>query len=262
MWYPIDKFNTAALLSPRQWSVLAGLVLMLPALLLILSCGATPTDTPDPILEPTSTPSPLQVMAQSSAKMVKLKTASFSLVDEGETSARFFGLKFQSMQGEVSIPDSFIVRVEATSLLGFINISIIAVEQKAFMSDIIDENKWNPVPIEALPFNFADLGRTLGDIIPSIKNPTFNGIEKVGGVTSWRIKGTVLSESLGTLLIGVESGHQVGLEVWIGQEQDLLRKIRIEGQIYSGDGLDVVRVLNINNFDEPVDIALPSQSEK
>ena len=250
---PIARLSTAAF---------AGIGLTLPALLVMASCGASSPGTLTPTLKPTPTPSPFQVMARSSAKMVNLTSASFSLTDEGATSARFFGLKFQSMNGQVGIPDSFKVSVEATSLLGFININIVAVGQTVFMSDIIDENKWNPIPIEALPFNFANLGRTLSDIIPSIENPTFNGIERVGGEASWRIRGTVPSESLGTLLLGVDPGHQVDLEVWIGQEQELLRKIRIEGQIYSGDGSDVVRVLKISDFDKPVDIVLPSRSEE
>ena len=186
-----------------------------------------------------------------------LDTASFRLEDEGETSARFFGLKFESMEGQMRMPDSFKARIEATSFLGFINIDMVAVGDQAFISDFINREKWNPISVDALPFNFANLGRTLGDIIPSVRNPAFTGVEKVDGELSWRIKGTLPSEGLAHLLPGTDPGHQVGLELWIDQEKALLRKIRIEGQVYPGDSPGVVRVLGIYGFDGPVEISLP-----
>ena len=189
--------------------------------------------------------------------MILLDTASFRLEDEGETSARFFGLKFESMEGQVRMPDSFKIQVEATSFLGFIKIEIVAVGDQAFISDFINKEKWVPVSVDALPFNFANLGNTLAEIIPEITDPAFAGEERLEGRLSWRIRGTVPSEGLSPLLPGNDPGHQVALELWIDKEQRLLRKIRIEGKVYAGDGPDVVRVLDIYGFDEPVEISLP-----
>ena len=186
-----------------------------------------------------------------------LDTVSFRLEDEGKTSTRFFGLKFESMEGQVRMPDRFKARVEATSFLGFISIDIVAVGDHALISDFINRDKWNPISVDSLPFNFSNLGRTLADIIPSVRNPAFTGLEKVDGKLSWRIEGKLPSEGLANLLPGTDPGHQLGLELWIDQEKALLRKIRIAGQVYPGDSPGIVRVLDIYGFDEPVGISLP-----
>ncbi len=237
-----------------SWWKGPGLLLM-ASLLWTLACGSTPTATNVP--DPSPTPTPLEVMEESSSKMIRLNTASFHLEDQGETSARFFGLKFESLDGQVRMPDSFKVQVEATSFLGFIKIEIVAVGDQAVISDFINKEKWNPIAVDDLPFNFANLGNNLAEIIPGIMDPAFAGEEGLDGQMSWRIRGTVPSEGLSPLLPGTAPGRQVGLELWIDQEQMVLRKIRIEGEIYPGDSPSVVRVLDIFAFDEPVDISLP-----
>ena len=95
---------------------------------------------------------------------------------------------------------------------------------------------------DVLPFNFADLGRTLGDIIDSLEDPRITGTEEVDGVESWRVRGNVPSEGLSSLIPTAEPGFEVGLDLWIGLEHNLLRKARIEGQVLSRDDPQVVRL--------------------
>ncbi len=77
------------------------------------------------------------------------------------------------------------------------------------------------------------------------------------GVLSSRVKGTVRSESLGTLIPPAFPGQEVDVELWIGQPQSFLRRVRIEGRILAADDPEVVRVLSIQGFDQPVEISLP-----
>ena len=108
-----------------------------------------------------------------------------------------------------------------------------------------------------LPFNFANLGGTLSDIIDSLEAPRIIGTDTIGGVTAWLLRGTVPSEDLSSLVPTADSGFEVGLELWIEQEQGLLRKVRIEGQVLSRDDPEIVRILTLYNFDQPVEISLP-----
>ena len=52
-------------------------------------------------------------------------------------------------------------------------------------------------------------------------------------------------------------GFVLTMDLWIGEKKSLLRRVRIEGQILSTDQPDLVRVLRIRDFDEPVEITLP-----
>lgn len=125
------------------------------------------------------------------------------------------------------------------------------------MTDLINKRKWNPVEPGVLPFNFANLGHTLSDIIDSVRDPHVIDISEMDGITVSRIKGTVPSEGLSPLVPTADPGFEVGLELWIGQERDLLRMVRIEGQVLSRDDPGVVRLLTLYDFDLPVDISLP-----
>ena len=169
----------------------------------------------------------------------------------------------KQVKGQVDMPDKFRINVEAVSSLprSFVEVDIVAVRDQAYMTDIIHRDKWLLIELSALPFNFADLGRTLSGIVQSLQAPRIDGSDTVNGVPSWRIVGTVSSESLDTLVTAAEEGYRVALEVWIGQPQGLLRKVRIKGQILSTDLPDLVRVLTIHGFDQPVEITIPSISD-
>ncbi len=260
--------------------------LLVMALLWTLSCG--PSSTPTPTQEatdeqapqspaspgsdtreptatatptPTPTPSPLQILEKSSLRMLALDTASFTLSHEGDGSSQLLpGIQVQLVEGRVDMPDRFSVRVEAVSTFprSFIEISVVAVGEEAYMTDFINRERLIPIPVGDLPFDFADLGRTLSDIIIAIQAPVVVGTESVEGVASWRIRGPVASEALGTLIPAAGPGYEVTLELWIGRADGLLTRVRIEGQVLSTDAPDLVRVLTIYDFDEPLEISLPA----
>ncbi len=191
--------------------------------------------------------------------MVALNTAHFTLDVEGDTSALFFGSELKLLEGIVDMPDSFELRVEAVFplLRSFVEINLVGVRDRVLIADLINEDKWVPIPAENLPFDFAHLGRNLSDIMFAVENPSFAAAGVVDGAPSWRLLGSVPSEALDSLLPGAAQGFQVELEGWIGQTDLLLRRLKIEGTVYAGDSPDIVRVLSIDRFDEPVDIALP-----
>ena len=248
--------------SPRQ----TVLVVLSTVLLCTLACiqstpaTSTPQETLTPTREPTTTPTPEQVISVSSDRMLGLTTAHFTLKHEEDGSSQLFpGVELLLVQGNVRTPDRFEVSAEAMSTFprSFIPIDVVVVGQWAFMTDFIHPDQWNDVPVETLPFDFSDLGRTLSDIMLSLQGATFDGVEKVDGERSWHVNGTLPSERLEGLVPAADSGYQLRMELWIGQRQGWLRKVRIEGQILDTDRVDLVRVLTIHKFDEHVEISLP-----
>ncbi|MCE2405763.1 MAG: LppX_LprAFG lipoprotein [Dehalococcoidia bacterium] len=222
-----------------------------------LSCGSQEAPAPQ---SAAPTPTPRQLIEQCSREMTALDTVRFELVHEGDGSSQLFpGMVLTRVVGEVDMPDRFAVSAEAMSLFprSFIGLDVAVSGDRALMTDFLNPAEWNTLPVESLPFDFANLGGTLSDIILSMEDPREVGEETVDGVPSRHIRGTAGSAALAALIPAAVEGYVLTMELWIGKERALLRQVRIEGQILSTDQPDLVRVLTIRDFDQPVNITLP-----
>ena len=126
--------------------------------------------------------------------MKALDTARFSLEHEREGSTELFpGAYLILVGGRVDMPRRYEIVAEGTlGKRSFLEIHVVAVDGRAYMTDPFT-GRWNEVDASGLPFDFADLGTTLGDILRSLNSVSFVGTEQIGGATSWRVKGTMLS---------------------------------------------------------------------
>ncbi len=74
----------------------------------------------------------------------------------------------------------------------------------------------------------------------------------------YRLTGTVRADSLTPLLNTAEGEQAVTMEVWIGEDDMLIRRVRLSGPISSDEGDDAVRTVELSAFDEPVEISAPT----
>ena len=226
--------------------------LMAVFLFFVAACGgeSTPAPVPDVDLG--------DLLSSAGEKMAAMSTAKFSMIDEKESGAKFFGTTFKSMETEVEAPDSFrmVVDVEAPGF-GFVEIEMLAVGEQAYIK-LSKDAPWNPLPLDQVPFNFAGLGFTLRDLLTTIKDgATITGRESVLDTQTIRVEANLVSDQLSSLLSTVDSGHAVALTLWIDETEHTLRQIKIAGQIYDDDAPETIRILTIVGIDVPVDIQLP-----
>ena len=228
------------------------IALMAALLFLAAACGTESEPTP----APTPTPDVSDLLTRAGEKMAAMSSAKFGMIDEKESGAKFFDTTFKSMEAEVKAPDSFrmVVKVVAPAF-GFVEIEMMAVGEQAFMK-FSEDAPWAPLPLDQVPFNFAGLGPTLRDVLNRMEDATITGRESVGGAQTTRVEGDITSDGLADLITTADPGHAVTLILWI-DEADLLRQIRIAGQIYDDDGPETTRLLTIEGIDMPVEIQLP-----
>ena len=194
-------------------------------------------------------------------QLLALESASFSL-DHLEGSTMLVpGVLMTKVYGEVSIPDRFSVTVEAESEFpkSYIEISIITIEDTAYMTDILS-GRWNQISPDSLPFNLLDLGQTLADIVDVVQEPQVLGQERLRGVDTLHIKGQIASEDLSELVPGAGQGFPVKLELWLERDQGLLQQVLILGRVVPTDDENTERELTLQDINQSVVISPPSDA--
>ena len=100
-------------------------------------------------------------------------------------------------------------------------------------------------------------GANLRDALPLVQGVTVAGRESVLGIDTVRVDGTIASEQLSAFFPAADSGHRVGLSLWIDDSALTLRAIGLHGQIYNSDAPGTRRIMTIEAINVPIDIQVP-----
>jgi len=234
------------------------LCLAMAAMLLAqaMACGSLPSPTPTPTPKPT--PDPQVTLRRAVSLVLEMESAAFTLEHQAGSTILFPGLEMSKASGVVDIPDRIRLRVEAQSTIprAFVEINVVIIGDQAWMTDFIS-GQWRQVPLESLPVTFSDLGRTLADIIEAVRDPRLVGSQELEGRDTYRIEGRVQSEDLAALVPGAGEGFEVVLMLWLDQDDGLLRRVLITGQVVPSDIPGAVRLLTLEDINLPVDITVP-----
>ena len=239
-------------LSKTLRRVLPSAVLSAFLLFSVTACGGE--SAPDPA----SDVNLADLLSDAGESLAAMSTMKFSMVDEQESGAKFFGTTFKSLEADIAAPDSFrmVVDVEAPGF-GFVEIEMLAVGEQAFLK-LSKDAPWNPLPLDQVPFNFAGLGLTLRDLLNTITDRAIvTDRESVGDSQTIVVEADVTSDELLSLISSANPGHAVALTLWIDETDRSLQQIKIVGQIYDDDAPETTRLLTIEGMDVPVDIQLP-----
>ena len=222
---------------------------------LMIACGGDAATKP---AEDKSEIDPGPALQQAVAQLLALQSASFSLDHLKGSTVLVPGVLMTKVSGEVSIPDRFSVTVEAESVSpkSYLEIGIVMIEDTAYMTGIFGGG-WNKISPDSLPFNLSGLGQTLADIVDVIQTPEVTGEERLSGIDTLHIGGTINSQDLGGLVPGASEGFSVGLELWLDRSQGLLQKVLIVGRVVPTDDTDTVRELTLEDINRPVEIHAP-----
>jgi hypothetical protein len=185
-----------------------------------------------------------------------LESGAFTLEQQKGTTVLLPGIEMSKVYGVAEIPDRFRFTVEARGRNTFVETTVVVVEDQAYMTNFLT-GRWQTVSREILPFNFSNLGQTLGGIIEAVQDPAMVGTEKLDHRDAYRIRGTVRSDDLSTLVPSAGEGFDVNLELWVDRSESLLLQVLITGRVVDTDLPDAVRVLTLDDIDVPVDISPP-----
>ncbi len=234
-----------------------GSIALLAITALILGGACAEETAPTTTAVSPDTPTLDEILSGVGANVAAMSSTKFSMVDETETGSLFFGTTFKSMEAEVKTPNDFTMTVDVVSpSFGFVEVGIVKVGDQAFIQ-LSEDAPWSPLAPEQVPFNFEGLGVVFADLPATIQDAVLIGRETVQGAPTFRVEGTVESDSLSSLITSADPGHTVTLIMWVDEASLGLRQVRIAGQIYDDDAPETTRLLTLEDVNEPVEIELP-----
>ena len=117
--------------------------------------------------------------------------------------------------------------------------------------------EWQPLPAGTTISAIFDPAAGIQAVAGSLQEVRVVGVEKVGGDNTYLLEGQIDSGVLKAAVPIAEPGLTVNVKVWVGVDDYNIRQVRLEGPFASGEPENIVRILILSNFDEPVSIEPP-----
>lgn len=199
-----------------------------------------------------------EIVARSTQKTSALKSFHFVLTVENAPPAAQ-GLNLTFAEGDLVVPDRLQARVMGTLSGIALESELIVVGDQYFLKDPFRE-EWRKLKAGANPVAFFDPAKGVLAIIGGATDLEKAGSGEVGGANSYRLRGKVRASDLTSILGNPPSQRLADVELWVGKGDLLLRRIRLEGPVSEREPENVVRTVEISDFDKPVEIEPPGAS--
>jgi LppX_LprAFG lipoprotein len=230
--------------------VLLGCALAL--VLMVSACGGD-DDSNAPAA---ATPDAARLLQDSAAAARNVRSFHFRLTHRNGTTSLPLNLDLETAEGDVSIPGRLkaALRAKATGGIG-VNVDVVGIDNQTWITNPFTRD-WQRLSGASLR-DFADPAALLTSVLPAVKDPKVVAENEVSGVRTRQIEGKIDSGELEDALSVAEAGNDVRVEVWIGVEDSLPRRLRITGPLNEDDDDDIERQIELSRFGEPVNIAPP-----
>jgi hypothetical protein len=166
------------------------------------------------------------------------------------------GLSIASAVGDVRVPDRLAARFSGTLSGITLKSALVFVGTRYYLQDPFS-GKWRNLDANTNPVKFFNPAKGVLAVIRGARGLVMRGSERVSGVDCWRVAGKAPSRSLVYVLGAVPSPRLVPVTIWLGKDDHVLRRVRLEGPINKGDSPRVARQLTVSSLDEQVKIEAP-----
>ena len=114
--------------------------------------------------------------------------------------------------------------------------------------------RWFPIKTSVTPQGFLD---TIGAILANITDMKSLDNEEKDGVLCYHLNGEVNAEHLKAFVGDDTTQNTVSIELWIGEQDFLVRQVDISGQLTNREASGITRSIKISNYGEQLTIEPP-----
>ena len=236
----------------KAWFAL--LVLVLTALPLAAACGG---DGERAARTPVALPSAEEVLPKVVERVEAVKSFHFRLGHEGGLSSIPLDLKLKTAEGDVLVPDRIRAELEAEAGGALVQVEVIGIGEEAWMTNPFSR-EWQPLPSGTTISSIFDPAAGVKAVVGSLRDVMIRGIDMVDDHETYRLEGLVDSAALEAAAPIAEPGLIVIVRVWVDVKDYTIRQVRLEGPFAPSEPANIVRILYLSKFDEPVSIEPPT----
>ena len=230
------------------------LAMLLAGLTLAVACGgggeeAAPT--------PATLPPADEILPKVVERVGAVKSFHFRLEHENGLSSMPLDLKLKTAEGDIQVPDRMKAKLEAEAAGALMRVEVIGIGDQGWMTNPFSR-QWQPLPKGTTISAIFDPAAGIQAVARSLQEVRLAGVEKVGGDNTYLLEGKVDSGVLEAAAPIAEPGLTVNVKVWVDVEEYTIRQVRLEGPFAPGEPENIVRILYLSKFDEPVSIEPPT----
>ncbi|MGD0765931.1 MAG: LppX_LprAFG lipoprotein [Dehalococcoidia bacterium] len=227
------------------------LALLAPLVMALTACGGGKKTETGPL------PAAADVLSQATQAFDTMTTFHFLLEHENGTSPIPAGLQIVTAEGDVIVPDRLYAKLDARAGTQPVRVEVIGVGDDGWLTNPFTR-QWQPLPSGTTIKDIFNPTEGIKAAIGSLQDAQVTGAEEVGGVQTYHLTGTVTSDVLQAAAPIAKPGLIVPVELWIGKDDHLIRRIYLNGPIAPDEPGNIVRKLTISNFGEQVTITPPA----
>ncbi len=213
--------------------------------LAVAGCGGDDGPTPEALVE--------------ASVAATEEVGSFHFTFDSENVPVGGGLQLTGAEGDAAVPDR--VAADVTGAFGGVPIQtrIVAIGDDVWLENPLSGG-WTTVDVGTTPQALLDPASGVLAVLEQVSDIAEDGTETVGDVEATRLTGTATAEAVAPLVAVTPGDGVTDVTIWIGSDDSLLRRIRVEGAVAEGEPESAVRVVEISRFDEPVTIEPPEEA--
>ncbi|MBI3977878.1 MAG: LppX_LprAFG lipoprotein [Chloroflexi bacterium] len=189
--------------------------------------------------------------------MEKLRSFHFRLEVANGVMPLGAGFVATSVEGDAAAPDRLKMTVKARLANTPVELQVIAIGSRRYLTNPLTR-RWQDVSGNLVTPALLDPERGIGGVLRRLENPERLGRESLEGVETWRLRGAVPAAVLVGMVGGQAAGAEpIGLEVWVGAGDWLVRQVKLAGAVTQGEAPQMERTLKLSSFNQSVSIDAP-----
>jgi hypothetical protein len=203
-------------------------------------------------------PPPETIVKQTIAATGRQKSFHFKLDVENPPQSTS-GLNLTFAEGDVVVPDKLKARAAGTFQGIPLSTEIVFDGPKQYLKNPIG-GQWQSFSTTTSPVKFFSPAEGVLAAVRGVTDLELAGAETVGGVETYHLTGKVKARDLTGFLGNTPSDRPVDADLYIGEDDSLLRRLRLTGPVQDADPAGVVRTVDVSRYGERVRVEAPAGS--